>query len=76
VLSFSPETRGEGLGELVVCVPVLKRQAAEQGHSFKKELDTMLIHGFLHLLGYDHEKNRKEELKMMRLQDKLLKKMT
>ena len=34
VLSFSPEAQGEGLGELVLCVPILKRQAREQGHSF------------------------------------------
>ena len=33
----------------------------------------MMVHGFLHLLGYDHEKSRKEELKMMNLQDRLFK---
>jgi len=76
VLSFSPMASGEGLGELILCVPVLKRQAAQRRHSFKKELDMMLIHGFLHLLGFDHEKNRKEELKMMGLQDKLFKEIT
>jgi len=75
VLSFSPEAAGEGLGDLVFCPEVLVKQAKDQGHSFKKELDYMVIHGFLHLLGYDHEKNRREELKMMKLQDKLFAKL-
>jgi probable rRNA maturation factor len=74
VLSFSPEARGEGLGDLVFCPEVLVKQAKEQGHSFKKELDYMVIHGFLHLLGYDHEKSAREELKMTKLQDKLFSK--
>ena len=76
VLSFSHGFRRSGLGELVICLPVIRRQALEARHSFKKELQMMVIHGFLHLLGYDHEKNHKEELKMMRLQDKLLKRLT
>lgn len=74
VLSFSPEARGEGLGDLVFCPEILVKQAKEQGHSFKKELDYMVIHGFLHLLGYDHEKSEREELKMTKLQDKLFSK--
>jgi probable rRNA maturation factor len=74
VLSFSPEAGGEGLGDLVFCPDILIKQAKDQGHSFKKELDYMVIHGFLHLLGYDHEKSRREELKMVKLQDKLFSK--
>src|SRR5687767_1355694 len=54
VLSFAPEEKGVGLGELVLCEPVVRRQAKEHGISFKKELDYLIIHGFLHLLGYDH----------------------
>jgi probable rRNA maturation factor len=74
VLSFSEPNNHSGLGELILCPQVLKKQAKEHKHSFKKELDYMIIHGFLHLLGYDHEKSRREELKMMALQDKLFSK--
>ena len=74
VLSFENLGAGEGLGELVLCEKVLRRQAKDHGLPFALELDYMVIHGFLHLLGYDHEKSKKEELKMMRLQDKLFEK--
>jgi rRNA maturation RNase YbeY len=75
ILSFAPEAKGQGLGELVLCESVLRRQAKEHKLSFNEEMDYLLIHGFLHLLGYDHEKSRKEEVKMMRLQDKLFEKL-
>lgn len=75
ILSFS-FGHGEGLGELVLCVPVIKAQAKKHGLSFHKELDYLVIHGFLHLIGYDHEKSRKEEEKMMRLQDRLFEKLS
>jgi probable rRNA maturation factor len=68
VLSFpAPEVfRRQGvLGELVICVPVLKRQAAEQGHSAEQELSVLLVHGVLHLLGFDHELGPKQA-KVMR----------
>lgn len=58
VLSFrAPEVfRVRGmLGELVICLPVLKKQAVELGHSPEEELRVLLVHGVLHLLGYDHE---------------------
>jgi probable rRNA maturation factor len=73
ILSFSPSVPGQGLGELVLCAKVLKRQASEHNVLMRKELDYMIIHGFLHLLGFDHEKSRQEELKMTALQDKLFK---
>lgn len=59
------------LGELVLCPEVLKRQAKENGHSFRAELGYMLIHGVLHLLGYDHEKSKKQAKEMFDLQDQL-----
>jgi probable rRNA maturation factor len=71
VLSFNETESKRGLGELVLCPVILGRQAKELKHSFKTEIDYMLIHGFLHLLGFEHEKSRREELKMLRLQDKL-----
>lgn len=43
------------LGDVVIAPEVAERQAAELGHSIERELDVLLIHGVLHLLGYDHE---------------------
>ncbi len=70
VLSFEGASPQE-LGELVLCPKVLIRQAKEHELSFKAELAYMLIHGVLHLLGYDHEKSEKEAQKMFRIQDQL-----
>lgn len=78
VLSFS---RLEGIrfptphpevGDILICLPVAKSQAMEYETSLKCELQRLTIHGVLHLFGYDHEKNRKEEIRMFRLQDKIL----
>jgi probable rRNA maturation factor len=75
VLSFpSPEvfqSMGQ-LGELVVCLPVLKRQARELGHAPEQELDVLLAHGALHLLGLDHELGPKQSAEMARLEARLL----
>lgn len=59
VLSF-PADVPEGLldipllGDLVICVPVVEREAAEQGKSLEAHWAHLVIHGSLHLLGYDH----------------------
>lgn len=52
------------LGEIVICIPVLKKNARKFNSDFKRELSLTLIHGILHLLGYDHEKSEKEAEKM------------
>ncbi len=70
VLSFQGD-EGRNLGELVLCPQVLKKQAKEHKHSFEAELGYMLIHGVLHLLGYEHEKSKKEAQKMFKIQDQL-----
>jgi probable rRNA maturation factor len=56
------------LGEIVVSVPQAVRQAKEQGHSVAREIRLLVLHGYLHLLGYDHEV---DDGTMMRLQAKL-----
>lgn len=61
------------LGELLLCMDVLKKQAKQQKHSIQKESEYMLIHGILHLLGYDHEQSEKEEKLMFSIQDKCFK---
>mgnify|MGYP006278844463 FL=1 len=50
------------LGDVVICVPVAERQAAEQGVEPGDELVDLLVHGVLHLLGYDHETDDGEML--------------
>lgn len=47
-------------GEIVICPEVVKKNAKKFGIPFKKELIRILIHGIMHLLGYDHEKNEKK----------------
>jgi len=59
VLSFPfeppPGTRGRKyLGDLVICVPVVVREAAEQGKALEAHWAHLVVHGVLHLLGYDH----------------------
>ena len=60
VLSFPyeplPGERSALLGDLVICVPVVAREAAEQGKPARAHFAHLTIHGVLHLLGYDHEK--------------------
>ena len=60
------------LGSLVICLPVLKRQARERKLTPEMELQILLAHGVLHLLGLDHEKSRRASLEMAKLEDLLL----
>ncbi|MCL6637521.1 MAG: rRNA maturation RNase YbeY [Alicyclobacillus sp.] len=70
VLSFAlqegepfPETEAEAgplWGDVVVSVPTALRQADAYGHSVQRELAFLLVHGFLHLLGYDHAETADE----------------
>lgn len=54
----------QGLGEIIVCLREVKKNAKKFDSSFEKELIRVLIHGVLHLLGYDHEKGEAEAKKM------------
>lgn len=71
VLSFSAQGRfpGERLGEVVICREVAKTQAKQNGHSLKREIFYLSLHGLLHLLGYDHENREVRSQEMFRLQD-------
>lgn len=57
VLSFPGGSTPEGrhLGDVVISVPTARRQAARRGRSFERELRSLVLHGILHCLGYDHE---------------------
>lgn len=50
------------LGDIIISIEKVKEQAEEYGHSFERELSYMLVHGFYHLMGYDHieEEDKKE----------------
>jgi probable rRNA maturation factor len=52
------------LGDIAISLDKAKIQAKEHGLSFKEEIILLLIHGILHLLGYDHEISEQEEIKM------------
>ena len=55
VLSFPGEPGREGLGDIVVSVQTAERNARRLGRTLLQELDVLALHGFLHVLGYDHE---------------------
>jgi probable rRNA maturation factor len=58
VLSFpaAADLRGRQIGDLIVCAPVVAREAREQGKSVAAHWAHMVVHGTLHLLGFDHER--------------------
>ena len=60
------------LGEIFVSIPKMKKQAIEYGHSETRELSFLVVHGILHLLGYDHTLGKKEEEEMFRRQELVL----
>ena len=66
-----PPAESLSLGEVIISYPQAQRQAAVSDHTVEKELLVLLIHGVLHLLGYDHQV-RKEKLAMKRTESKIL----
>ena len=65
------ETMVNSLGDIFISIPKMKSQAIEYGHSEKRELSFLTLHGILHLLGYDHMENEDEEV-MFGLQKEIL----
>jgi rRNA maturation RNase YbeY len=69
VLAFSQQ-EGPGaptsplLGDVVVSIPAAERQARERRHTLERELAELLVHGILHLLGYDHERSSADARRM------------
>ena len=57
------------LGEIVICPGVVKRNAKKYNLTFKKELARVLIHGILHLCGYEHEKGKAKAEKMKKREE-------
>lgn len=76
VLSFPIGEKVNGwliLGDIVISVDTAKRQAQELGYSLEEELKRLLVHGLVHLLGYDHELGGEEEKKFFELEEFVLK---
>jgi probable rRNA maturation factor len=75
VLSFPAAADMPGglrlLGDVIISVDKAKEQAKERGRSLDEEMTTLLVHGVLHLLGYDHERSAKDARIMGRLEQKL-----
>ena len=64
VLSFPYESEPIVCGDLVICAPVVEREAAEQGKTLEAHFAHLVVHGVLHLQGYDHETGEKAALEM------------
>ncbi len=64
VLSFPYGTRPAVTGDLVICLPVVLREAAEQGKSAEAHFAHLIVHGMLHVQGYDHETGARDAARM------------
>ncbi len=62
------------LGDVIISIPKVKEQAQEYGHSFERELAYMLVHGFYHLMGYDHIEE-KDKIQMREKEENVLSKL-
>lgn len=62
------------LGEIIISFEKTIEEAKEDKETVEETFKKLLAHGILHLLGYDHEKSKKEEKKMLELQERILKK--
>ena len=75
VLSFAvedqPRAAARLLGDVIISVEQARRQAKERTHSLRREMVTLLIHGILHLLGYDHERSARQAKIMFGLEREL-----
>ena len=79
VLSFpadeSMPSKSVLLGDVIISVEQARRQANERSKSLKSEMATLLIHGILHLLGYDHERSARQAKIMAGLEQKVFRRL-
>ncbi len=76
VLAFAareaPQPATPLLGDVVISLDTARRQAREAGHPIDRELVMLVIHGVLHLLGYDHERSAREARRMQKKERAIL----
>jgi probable rRNA maturation factor len=79
VLSFEernhfviPESKGKYLGEIVVCPAVVKSNAERNNTLFLRELAHVIIHGTLHLMGYEHENSEEKTIELHHREEKIM----
>lgn len=60
----------EVLGDIIISIPRIKEQAEEYGHSVERELSYMIVHGFYHVMGYDHMVE--DDKKVMRAKEEII----
>ncbi|MEC0265680.1 rRNA maturation RNase YbeY [Paenibacillus anseongense] len=63
----------EPLGDIIISVPRAIAQAEDYGHSVERELGFLFVHGFLHLIGYDHQSEEEEKIMFAKQEDILQK---
>lgn len=72
IYDINPENNCFMLGDVVICYERALEQAAEFGHSQKREISFLTVHSVLHLLGYDHVNNEQEEQQMIEKQKQIM----
>tara|TARA_B100001059_G_C17619534_1_gene468776 strand:+ start:237 stop:692 length:456 start_codon:yes stop_codon:yes gene_type:complete len=78
VLSFSVNeqlTKNLLIGDIILCIEIIKKEAKEYSKNFENRLKHMIIHGFLHLLSFNHEENH-ERIKMEELEKRIMNKIS
>lgn len=73
VLSF-PMNEKTDIGDIFICLPFAKKEAKRENIDIELKLAQLTVHGFLHLVGYDHELSKRDSDKMFKLENKILNK--
>ena len=73
VISFPNDEMEDSVGDIFICLDRAREQAIDYMHSFEREVGFLSVHGYLHLIGYDHH-TPEEEKEMFTLQEEILNK--
>jgi probable rRNA maturation factor len=68
VISF-PDQEDDYIGDIFICLDRAKEQAQDYGHSIEREIGFLAVHGYLHLLGYDHHTEAEEKIMFAKQED-------
>lgn len=72
VLSFR---YGPDYGEILLCPKIIRREAKEQGNTYKYQFAWMILHGMLHLAGMHHERSKQEARRVEKMEEQVLKRL-